>query len=27
LSDFSGSTSNKNAKTNFAFPSEVSKST
>ena len=27
LSDFSGSTSNKNAKTNFAFPSEVTKST
>ena len=27
LSDFSGSTSNKNVKTNFAFPSEVSKST
>ena len=27
LSDFSGSTSNKNAKTNFAFPTEVSKST
>ena len=27
LSDFSGSTSNKNVKTNFAFPSEVTKST
>jgi len=27
LSDLSGSTSNKNAKTNFAFPTEVSKST
>jgi len=27
LSDFSGSTSNKNAKTNFAFPTEVTKST
>ena len=25
LSDFSGSTSNKNAKINFAFPSEVTK--
>ena len=27
LSDFSGSTSNKNVKTNFAFPTEVTKST